>query len=114
MRTKEVIVINDFEKLKSIAEKAGYKTTYDAYSGSHINHTRKVITAGVRLTEEETAKYAHEIGHLYGHRVGKYCRVLAECGAWVIGFIVCQLAGVRIKGYWRTAKECLKTYIGKL
>lgn len=107
--------MTDLEKLRDIAKRAGYSTDYDPFGGTNINYTRKVITVGVRIADEETAEYAHEIGHMYGYRIiGRYCRIIAECGAWLIGYIVCFVNGIKIKGFWKTAGRCLKTYINKL
>ena len=99
-------------KLETHAISKGYKVNSTPFiNNSYNNHTKKIIIIYCQINERENAILAHEIGHIYEYKMTKYVIIFAELLAWICGYLVCIKNKIKIKNYWRVARECLKTYI---
>jgi len=103
-----------YKKLEKVAIKKGFKVLATPYiNNSYNNQTQKTIHIYCQINKRENFILAHEVGHIYEHKISRYFTVYFEFYAWVVGYIVCKVNKINTKGYWKVAKECLKTYIKK-
>lgn len=97
-------------KIEKYAENKNIKIIGNPYDVAEANCTKRYIKIHCQINNETNVKVLHEIGHIHLFKVQKFTILVSELLAWSVGYIICKKNKFYVRGYWKIAKECLKTY----